>query len=160
MSYQYQPPPNWTPPGAQFRTSGNVGRTLVAVLAGLVVTPIGIALAAHGAADTRQWVILGDTADRLGSTFQIIGGAALLLLVAALAAYSPVGTILAGLVWGVFPGIVYFLFPDDTFRLIDGLPLLSAETRLAVHAWVINGSIFLAGVLLVGAGIAGTLRRR
>ncbi|MBF6212043.1 hypothetical protein IU433_23350 [Nocardia puris] len=160
MSYQYQPPPDWTPPGAQFRSGGTLGRTAIGVLIGLVVTPIGLALAAHGAATTRQWVIMGDAANRWGSTFQIIAGAALLLLVAALAAYSPAGTILAGMVWGIFPGIVYFLFPDDTFRLIDDLPLLSDETRLAVHAWVINGSVFLAGVLLVGAGVAATLRRR
>ncbi|MEV0294057.1 hypothetical protein [Nocardia sp. NPDC050710] len=160
MSNQYQPPPNWSPPGAQFRSSSGFGRTMLGALIGLVVTPIGIGLAAHGAATTSRWVILGDTADRLGSTLQILGGALLLLLVAVLAAYSPSGTVLAGLVWGVFPGFVYFLFPDDTFRLIQDLPLLAQETRLAVHAWVINGSIFVVGVLLVGAGIAATFRRR
>ncbi|MET7767339.1 hypothetical protein [Nocardia sp. NPDC005366] len=160
MSNQYQPPPNWSPPGAQFRTSGGFGRTLGGIVIGLAVTPIGIGLAAYGAATTSRWVILGDTADRLSSTLQVVLGALLLLLVAALAAYSPAGTVMAGLVWGVFPGVVYFLFPDDTFRLIQDLPLLSQETRLAVHAWVINGSVFLVGVLLVGAGLAATLRRR
>ncbi|MEU8894668.1 hypothetical protein [Nocardia sp. NPDC048505] len=160
MSYQYQSPAGWSPPGAEFRTGGGFSRFLTGALVCLIVTPIGIGFAAHGAATARQWVILGDAADRAGSTAQILVGAALLLLVAGLGAYSPAGPMLAGLVWGVFPGVVYFLFPEDTFRMIGDIPLLSDETRLAVHAWVINGCIFLAGVLLVGAGAAATFRRR
>ncbi|MFC9895199.1 hypothetical protein ACFVMC_16065 [Nocardia sp. NPDC127579] len=160
MSGKYQPPAGWAPPGAEFQSSGGFSRFLVATLICLVVTPVGMGFAAHGAASTRQWVILGDTADRLGSTIQILVGAALLLLVAGLAAYSPAGPILAGLVWGVVPGVIYFMFPEDLYRLITDIPLLSDETLLAIHAWVINGCIFLAGVLLVGAGAAATFRRR
>ncbi|MEU0504110.1 hypothetical protein [Nocardia sp. NPDC005998] len=157
----YEPPPGWSPPGSQFRSTSGFGRTLVGILVGLVVTPVGIGLAAHAALDTRQWVILGSAANRAGSTFQIVAAALLLLLVAALAAYSPAGTVLAGLVWGVVPGFVYFLFPDDTWRIIhDDLPVLSDEMRFALITWVTSGFPFILGVLLIGAGVAGTLRRR
>lgn len=161
MASRYDPPANWSPPGTEFQTSrGAFARTAIGALVALVVTPIGMGLAAHGALDTSRWVIMGDAADRVGSMFQIVGGALLLLLVAALAAYSPAGTVLAGLVWGILPGFVFFLFPEDTWRLIGDLPLLSDELHVAVHAWVTNGITFVVGVLLIGAGVAGTLRRR
>ncbi|MGQ4596532.1 hypothetical protein [Nocardia sp. R6R-6] len=160
MSSQYQPPVGWSPPGAEFRTSNNVSRTLVGTLVGLVVTPIGIGLAAHGGLDTRQWVILSGAGDRWGSNAQIIGGALLLFLVALLAAYSPAGTVIAGLVWGLLPGAMQILFPDDTWRMIEQSPALSPELRLSVHNWVLDGYALTLGLLLVGAGLAATLRRR
>ncbi|GAB2675288.1 hypothetical protein [Nocardia goodfellowii] len=160
MSYQYQPPAGWSPPGAESRTSGGFSRFLIGTLICLLVTPVGIGLAAYGAAGARQWVVAGAAADRVGSTAQILIGAGLLLLVAGLAAYSPAGPIIAGLAWGVSPGVIYFMSPQDTYRRITEIPLLSEETRLAVHAWVINGCVFLAGVLLVGAGAAAIFRRR
>ena len=157
----YEPPPGWSPPGSQFRDTGGFGRTLFGVLVGLVVTPVGIGLAAHAALDTRQWVILGSAVNRAESTFQIVGGALLLFFVAALAAYAPAGTVSAGLVWGVVPGLVYFLSPDDIWRTIhDDLPMLSDEMRLALITWVANGYAFILGLLLLGAGVAGTMRRR
>ncbi|WP_378738667.1 hypothetical protein [Nocardia brasiliensis] len=160
MSSQYQPPAGWSPPGAQFQSRSGVGRTLTGTLIALVITPIGIGLAAHGALDTRQWVILGTSADRWGSNFQIIGGAVLLFLVAALAAFSPVGTAIAGLVWGLIPGVLHILFPEDTYRQIENLPELSDDFHLALHNWVLNGFALLTGVFLIGAGIAATLRRK
>ncbi|GAA5072939.1 hypothetical protein [Nocardia iowensis] len=160
MSSQYQPPAGWSPPGAQFQSRSGVGRTLTGTLIALVITPIGIGLAAHGALDTRQWVILGGSADRWGSNFQIIGGAVLLFLVAALAAFSPVGTAIAGLVWGLIPGVLHILFPEDTYRQIENLPELADDFHLALHNWVLNGFALLTGVFLIGAGIAATLRRK
>ncbi|MFE2959267.1 hypothetical protein [Nocardia tengchongensis] len=159
MPEKFPSPAGWTPPGAQFRSSGNVSRTVAGTLTGLLVTPVGIALAARGAAGTRQWTILGDFADRVGSTIQILLAAALFLVVAALAAYSPAGTIVAGLVWGVLPGIIHFIFPDDTFRLIGDLPL-SDEMHVALYQWLQTGFPLIVGILLVGAGAAATFRRR
>ncbi|QIS02458.1 hypothetical protein F5X71_09105 [Nocardia brasiliensis] len=160
MSSNYQPPASWSPPGAQFQNRSGFGRTLIGSVVGLVVTPIGIGLAAHGALDTRQWVLLGTAADRWGSNFQIIGGAVLLFLVAALAAYSPAGTMVAGLVWGLVPGLLHILFPEDTYRQIENLPELSDDFHLALHNWVLNGFALITGLFLIGAGIAATLRRR
>ncbi|ASF09262.1 hypothetical protein NBRGN_001_00400 [Nocardia brasiliensis NBRC 14402] len=160
MSSNYQPPAGWSPPGTQFQTRSGFGRTLIGSVVGLVVTPIGIGLAAHGALDTRQWVLLGTAADRWGSNFQIIGGAVLLFLVAALAAFSPVGTAIAGLVWGLIPGLLQILFPEDTYRQIENLPELSDDFHLALHNWVLNGFALITGLFLIGAGIAATLRRR
>jgi hypothetical protein len=156
----YQPPAGWSPPGAQFRTKGNASRTVVGTLIGLVVTPIGVGLAANGALDTRQWVVFGDAGARWGSTFQMIGGALLLFLVAALAGYSPFGTVVAGLAWGLIPGIAHFTFPDDTWRFVEDLPQLSNELRQALHAWLMNGFALVTGMLLIGSGIAATMRSR
>ncbi|MEV6771711.1 hypothetical protein AB0N05_24110 [Nocardia sp. NPDC051030] len=133
---------------------------MTGTLVGLVVTPIGIALAARGAAGTKQWIILGDFADRLGSAFQILVAAALFLLVAVLAGYSAAGTIIAGLVWGVLPGIIHLIFPHDTFRLIGNLPLVSDEMHVALFEWLQTGFPLIVGILLIGAGVATTLRRR
>ncbi|MET9487971.1 hypothetical protein [Nocardia sp. NPDC006630] len=160
MPEKFPSPAGWTPPGAQFRSSGNVSRTVVGSVICLVATPIGIAFSANGAADTRQWVILGDFSDRLGSTLQILLGAALFLLVAALAAYSPVGTIVAGLVWGVLPGLIHMIFPNDTFRLIGEIPLVSDDMHVALFQWLQTGFPLVVGILLIGAGVAATLRRR
>ncbi|WP_040806210.1 hypothetical protein [Nocardia concava] len=159
MPEKFPSPAGWTPPGAQFRSSGGVSRTVTGTLVGLIITPVGIAFAARGAAGTRQWTILGDFADRLGSTLEIIVAAGLFLIVAALAAYAPAGTIIAGLVWGVLPGIIHFIFPDDTFRLIGDLPL-SDDMHVALFQWLQTGFPLIVGILLVGAGAAATFRRR
>ncbi|MEC3957238.1 hypothetical protein VMT65_29685 [Nocardia sp. CDC153] len=136
-----------------------MSRTMTGALVGLILTPIGIAFAARGAAGTRQWTILGDFADRVGSTFEIVIAAAIFLVVAALAAYSAAGTITAGLVWGVLPGIIHFIFPDDTFRLIGDLPV-SDDMHIALFQWLQTGFPLIVGILLVGAGAAATFRRR
>ncbi|WP_330182626.1 hypothetical protein OHB26_02550 [Nocardia sp. NBC_01503] len=159
MPEKFPSPAGWTPPGAQFRSSGGFSRTIAGALIGLIVTPIGIGFAARGAAGTRQWVILGDLTDRLGATLQILVAAVLFLLVAALAAYSAAGTIVAGLVWGVLPGIIYLIFPDDTFRLIGDLPV-SDDMHIALFQWLQTGFPLIVGILLIGAGGAATLRRR
>ncbi|WP_067692084.1 hypothetical protein [Nocardia jejuensis] len=160
MPEKFPSPAGWTPPGAQFRTTGTVSRTVTGTIVGLVVTPIGIAFAARGAASTREWVILGDFGDRLGATLQILVGAALFLLVAAMAGYSAVGTLVAGLVWGVLPGLIHMIFPHDTFRLIGDLPGISDEMHVALFEWLSTGFPLIVGILLIGAGVATTLRRR
>ncbi|MGQ4619841.1 hypothetical protein [Nocardia sp. R7R-8] len=160
VSSQFQPSTGWAPPGAQFRTSNNVSRTVAGGLVGLLVTPIGIGLAAHGGLGTRQWVILGDEGDRWSSNTQMIGGALLLFLVALLAAYSPAGTVLAGLVWGLLPGAVQLFSPHDLWRLIEQTPGLSEDLSLALYTWVLNGWGLVLGLLFIGAGLAATLRRR
>ncbi|AYF74105.1 hypothetical protein D7D52_09765 [Nocardia yunnanensis] len=159
MPEKFPSPAGWTPPGAQFRSTGGASRTMAGALVGLLLTPIGIAFAARGAAGTRQWTILGDFSDRAGSTFEILLAAGLFLIVAALAAYSPAGTIIAGLVWGVLPGIIHFIFPNDTFRLLGDLPV-SADMHIALFQWLQTGFPLIVGILLVGAGAAATFRRR
>lgn len=160
MSNRFDSPAGWRPPGSQFQTNSNTSRTLIGAFLALIVTPVGMGLAAHGALDTSRWVILGDAADRLGSTLQIIVGALLLLLVSALAGFTPVATVLAGLVWGVLPSLVYFVSPESTWRMVGDLPMMNDEMHLAINAWITNGYTFVVGLLLVGAGVAGTLRRR
>ncbi|WP_306361240.1 hypothetical protein [Nocardia sp. CC227C] len=160
MGQKFPSPAGWSPPGAQFTSGSATSRSVTGVAAGLVMMPIGIALAANGGLDIRYWVIVGAVTDRFAASVQIIVGSLLLMLVAVLAAYSPLGTMVASLVWGVFPGVLHLLFPDDTFRLIGDLPLISSEMTVALHAWVTYGFALISGVMLLGAGIVGALLRR
>ncbi|MFI5782077.1 hypothetical protein [Nocardia sp. NPDC051570] len=160
MPKKFESPAGWSPPGSEFQSRGVTAGTAAGVLFGLVVTPIGIALAAKGGADIRYWVIVGAVTDRATASLEIIGGSLLLLIVAALATFSPAGTIAASLVWGVFPGILHLLFPDDTFRLIGDLPFISSAMQVALHSWVTNGFALISGFMLLGAGLVGLLRKR
>ncbi|NEW42340.1 hypothetical protein GV794_19370 [Nocardia cyriacigeorgica] len=157
MPDSFQSPAGWSPPGAQFQNRGSFGRTAIGTVVGLIVTPIGIGIAAHGSLTTSRW---WDSVDRWSAPGQSVLGAILLLLVAVLAAYSPAATMIAGLIWGIIPGIIQILFPDDTFRLIGNIPGLTAELHVALHAWLASGMVLIVGTLLFGAGVVATLKRR
>ncbi|MEV5648497.1 hypothetical protein AB0L57_09630 [Nocardia sp. NPDC052254] len=159
MAKKFESPAGWSPPGAQFQSRGVTSRTTAGVLFGLIVTPIGIAFAARGGADIRYWVIVGAVTDRWTAAAEIVGGSFLLLLVAALAAFSPIGTIVASLVWGIFPGILHILYPDDTFRLIGDIPFTDSSMQVALHSWVTYGFALISGMMLLGAGMVGVLRK-
>ncbi|WP_216896422.1 hypothetical protein [Nocardia alni] len=160
MAKKFESPPGWSPPGAQFQSRGGTGHTLAGVLLGLIVTPIGIAFAAKGGSDIRYWVIVGGVTDRATAAGEIIVGSVLLMLVAALAGFSPIGTSVAALVWGIFPGLLHILYPDDTFRLIGDLPFLNATWQVALHSWVTYGFALISGFVLLGASFAALVRRR
>ncbi|ATL66526.1 hypothetical protein [Nocardia terpenica] len=160
MPNKFESPAGWSPPGTQFQSSGVTGRTVAGVLFGLVATPIGIAFAAKGGADIRYWVIVGAVTDRWSAALEIIVGSLLLLIVATMAVFSPAGTIVASLVWGIFPGLLHILFPDDTFRLIGDLPFIDSAMQVALHAWVTYGFALISGFMLLGAGLVGILRGR
>ncbi|WP_227980552.1 hypothetical protein [Nocardia spumae] len=159
MAKKFESPAGWAPPGSQFQSRAVTSRTLSGVLFGVIVTPIGIAFAAKGGADIRYWVIVGAVTDRWTAALEIVGGSFLLLLVAAMAAFSPIGTIVASLVWGIFPGILHILFPDDTFRLISDLPFTDSSMQVALHSWVTYGFALISGMMLLGAGLVGVLRK-
>ncbi|WP_024803298.1 hypothetical protein [Nocardia sp. BMG51109] len=160
MPNKFESPADWSPPGSQFQNRAMPGRTVGGVLFGLVVTPVGIALAAKGGADIRYWVIVGRVVDRWTAALEIVGGSVLLLLVVCAAAFSPLGTTVAGLVWGILPGILHLLFPDETFALMSNLAFVDQEMQVALHAWVTYGFALISGFMLLGAGIVGTLRHR
>ncbi|MBO0854727.1 MAG: hypothetical protein J2P18_13310 [Nocardia sp.] len=158
MAKKFDSPPGWAPPGAQFQSRGFGSATVLAILAGLILTPIGIAFAAKGGADIRYWVIIGAVTDRATATGEILGGSLLLMLVAVLAAFSPAGTITGALVWGIFPGLLHILFPDTTFRLISDLPFIDTSMQVALHSWVTYGFALISGMMLLGAALVGVLR--
>jgi hypothetical protein len=160
MPNKFESPAGWSPPGAEFQNQRSTGRTLGGVLFGLLVTPIGIVFAAKGGADIRYWVIVGAVVDRWTAALEILVGSILLLLVAVLAVFSPFGTVVASLVWGIFPGILHILFPDDTFRLISSLPFLDSSMVVALDAWVTYGFALISGFMLLGSGLVGVLRHR
>lgn len=159
MVKKFDSPAGWAPPGAQFQDRGVVSRPLAGMLFGLIVTPIGIVFAAKGGVDTQSWVTTGAVGGHGTATLELLGGSLLLLLAAATAAFSPIGTIVASLVWGLVPGVLYLLFPNDTLRWIGDLPFTDDSTQAALHAWVSYGFAFISGMLLLGAGMVGVLRR-
>ncbi|MCX4097457.1 hypothetical protein [Nocardia sp. alder85J] len=160
MPNKFESPAGWSPPGAEFQNQRSTGRNLGGVLFGLLVTPIGIAFAAKGGADIRYWVIVGAVVDRWTAALEIVVGGLLLMVVAVLAVFSPLGTVVASLVWGIFPGILHILFPDDSFRLISSLPFTDSSMLVALYAWVSYGFALITGFMLLGAGLVGVLRRR
>ncbi|MFF0492760.1 hypothetical protein ACWDSJ_14730 [Nocardia sp. NPDC003482] len=159
MPNKFESPAGWSPPGAEFQNRGISGGGVVGIVIALILTPIGIALAAKGGADIRYWVIVGHVTDRWTAALEVICGSLLLMLVAALATFIPSATIISSLVWGIFPGFLHILFPEDAFRLITDLPLINSAMQVALHAWVTNGFALISGFMLLGAGFVGVLRR-
>lgn len=132
-------------------------RTVIAALAALAVTPVAVGIAANGAVLTGRW---WDATDRWLAPTQSVLGAALLLGVAGLAVHVPAAAMLAGLVWGIVPGIVQIVAPQATYRMIAAIPGLPADLDRALHSWLAGGVVLLFGVLLFGAGAAAALPRR
>ncbi|WP_152546887.1 hypothetical protein [Amycolatopsis orientalis] len=85
-------------------------------------------------------------------------GALLLLGVALLGALSGLGPVIGGLVWGVLPGLAALVGSTDLLGLMYDLG--GRELGVGLATWLVMGCLLGSGVLLVGAGLVGTLTRR
>lgn len=132
-------------------------RAGAAILGALLLTPVAIGIAANGAVLTGRW---WDATDRWLAPSQSVLGAALLLAVAALAVAVPVAAMTAGLVWGILPGVVQIVIPENTYRLISAVPGVPTDLDHALYSWLSGGVVLLIGVLLFGAGLTAALLRR
>ncbi len=132
-------------------------RAVAATLGALILTPVAIGTAANGAVLTGRW---WDATDRWLAPVQSVLGAVLLLAVAALAVAVPVAAMAAGLVWGILPGVVQIVIPDNTYRLISAVPGVPTDLDHALHSWLSGGVVLLIGALLFGAGLTAVLLRR
>ncbi|MBF6351262.1 MULTISPECIES: hypothetical protein [Nocardia] len=143
---------------ADRRFSGRTPRAIAATAAALLLTPVALGIAANGAVLTGRW---WDATDRWLAPIQSVLGAALLLVVAALAVAVPGAAMAAGLVWGILPGVVQIVIPERTYRLVSAVPGLPTDLDHALYSWLSGGVVLMVGVLLFGAGLtAGLLRRR
>ncbi|WP_280435030.1 hypothetical protein [Nocardia carnea] len=142
---------------ANGRLPGKPLRTVMAILVAVLLTPVGIGIAANGAVLTGRW---WDATDRWLAPVQSVVGAALLLGVAALAAAVPAAAMAAGLVWGILPGAVQIVVPEHTYRLISAVPGVPTDLDYALYSWLSGGVVLMVGVLLFGAGLTAALLRR
>ena len=139
-----------------------LGRHLLGILLGLVLTPVALLLTGIGVARLADVVSAEEAAtDALGLTLLIVG-VVLLAVVVLLGAWSPTVPITGGLVWGIGLGLA-FLFTPAVMQ--DALESMSADRvvpggveQLADTA--MSGTLLVTGTLLLAAGIAAARARR
>ncbi|WP_149203651.1 hypothetical protein [Actinotalea subterranea] len=139
-----------------------IGRHLLGVLLGLVLTPVALLLVGIGVERLRDATGNdGPASDALGLT--LLGLAVLLLVVVVLlGVWSPAVPLTGGLVWGVALGVMYLFLPgvvEDVMAVVAGGRVLpAAADELGDHAR--SGALLVTGGLLVAAGLVAGLARR
>jgi hypothetical protein len=131
---------------------------LLGTLLSVVLTPIGIGLLGHFSYQRyREIQVLFDPSLNLVALLGVIAGLVVLFLVAASGAWAPAGPLVAGILFGVLPGLVYLFAPTWSMRSTFDLP---GDFGLWLGTYGALNMLLLLGLLLVGAGFAGTLARR
>ncbi len=136
-------------------------RHLIGVLLGLLVTPVGLVLAAMGVGHMVD-LPAGDGAltDAFGLV-QLATGGLILGLVAVLGRWSAAVPITAGVLWGLGGGGVALWDPqgvhDAVHQVTDGRFAEIAINHILDPA--LNGSLLVLGLVLLGSGIAAGLAR-
>jgi hypothetical protein len=156
---QFPPPPTpygGVPPSQPPATSGGgmAGRHLVSVLIAVIVTPVGLALFDLGVTRWFQYAaqMLDPESAPLLSYVFAVAGCVLLLVAAAAGRVSGLGPVAAGILWGVVPGLWVLVDVQSFWEVTRELP------EVWDHPFWFGYAPFmlpLAGVLLVGAGVAG-----
>jgi len=138
-----------------------LGRHLLGVLLGLVLTPVGLLLTGIGTARLADAIDAGDATDALGLGL-LIAGALVLGAVVLLGMWSPAVPITGGILWGVALGTAFLAVPDtlaDWFESIAGDQVVpDAVDQLTASA--VTGELLVTGILLVAAGFAAARSRR
>jgi hypothetical protein len=154
MSYS-EPYTAYQPTVAEPRSRA-VPRLLSGIL-GLVLTPVALGLLSYGGLREQNEMAMAVAHRDAQAIALLAGGAILLLVVAALGAWSSTGPLLGGLVWGVLPGVVGLAMPEWDLRLLHALPF---DLMSGAIIWLFSGGLIAAGFLLVGTGLTATLVRR
>jgi hypothetical protein len=135
-------------------------RHVLSAILCLALTPVGIAAMTYGADRYWQLTLEPAGADRDPRGLVALGvGAGLLLIVACLGALSAVGPVLSGVIWGLVPAGLYLVYPSDTAREVADLPALPDFALSGTATWLSYAVFLMAGVLLVGAGLAAAMSR-
>jgi hypothetical protein len=132
---------------------------VISALGGVLLTPLALGMVIYGGSRLQrvyaQAFSVGE--DPLGLVM-LLFGALLLLGVALLGALSGLGPVIGGLVWGVLPGLTALVGSTDLLSLMYDIG--GRELGVGLVTWLVMGSLLGSGVLLVGAGLVGTLTRR
>ena len=156
--YEQQQQPAMEPYPQPRQSSRAVPRVLSA-LGGFLLTPVALGMVIYGGSRLQrvfaQAYSVGE--DPLG-LITLLLGALLLLGVALLGALSGLGPVIGGLVWGVLPGLAALVGSTDLLGLMYDVG--GRELGVGLATWLVMGCLLGSGVLLVGAGLVGTLTRR
>ena len=137
-----------------------IGRHLLAVLLGLLVTPVALLLVGVGIARLADIAGTDDMGtDALGLSL-LVGGVVLLAAVVLLGVWSPALPITGGVVWGIGLGVAYLAVPgamEDVAESMTG-DVPDPVDQLAQTA--MSGYLVVVGTLLLAAGIAIAMARR
>ncbi|HWS58406.1 MAG TPA: hypothetical protein VN257_07705, partial [Actinotalea sp.] len=144
-----------------------IGRHLLGILVGLLLTPVGLLLTGIGTARLAEAADAGDPADVLGLSLLVVG-ALVLGAVGLLAMWSAAVPTTGGLVWGLGLGTVYLVAPwlvDDSLDAADDRWTTAFVDQLRavvdqLTASAVAGQLLVTGVLLLAAGIAAARARR
>ncbi|MER6663293.1 hypothetical protein ABT256_02005 [Amycolatopsis japonica] len=159
----YAVPPHGQPaapePYLQPRQSSRAVPRVISGLGGFLLTPVALSVTIYGGSRLQQGFsrAYSVSEDPLGLVLLIVGSL-LLLGVAFLGALSGIGPVVGGLLWGVLPGLAFFLSPHDIMGLIYDVGARELGTGLLT--WLVMGALVAGGFLLIGAGLVGTLSRR
>jgi hypothetical protein len=154
-----EPPPPIAPPPVHSEPGLHLARHLSCLVVALVLTPAGIGLLAYGG--NRYLLMLTEgrfEQDTRGIT-ALAGGGLVLLIVASLGAWSPIGPLLSGLVYGLAPAAVFLAVPEDAVDWVVDAPVVSTGVEAGTLALLATGGFLAVGATLVGSGFTAALRR-
>ncbi|MFE6615346.1 hypothetical protein [Amycolatopsis sp. NPDC057786] len=132
---------------------------VISGLGGFLLTPVALGVTIYGGSRLQRGFSqsLTVTEDPLGLVLLVVGGL-LLVGVAFLGALSGLGPALGGAVWGVLPGVAFFVSPRDVMSFIYDIG--GSGLGVGLVTWLVMGALVGSGFLLIGAGLVGTLARR
>lgn len=139
-----------------------LGRHLLGILLGLVLTPVALLLTGIGTARLADVVSAEDAVtDPLGLTLLVLG-VVLLAIIVLLGAWSPAVPITGGIVWGIGLGVAFLVVPDvmrDTLERMSADQVIPGGVEQLAEV-AMSGTLLVTGTLLLAAGIAAARARR
>jgi hypothetical protein len=137
---------------------------VLSLFAGVVLTPVAIALLAGGARAIAV-AMAAEQDPSIGALVAVIAAASLLGIVAATTAGSAVGALVSGTAFGVAPGAGFLVAPESiarsTTQAFDPLGPIGGEHVLdGLLALGRTASLLVLGLTLVLVGVAATIARR
>lgn len=132
------------------------GSHLLAAVLGLILTPFALLLTGVG-----TYRLADATSDTNFTALSVLlGGVALLVVIALLGVWSAALPIAGGLVWGVGLGAAYLAIPDAVDDAVEAAWPETVPDALEQFADVAtDGHLVVVGALLVAAGVATAIAR-
>lgn len=137
-----------------------LGRHLLGVLLGLLITPVGLLLVGVGLARLSDIAGTADMGtDALGLSM-LVGGLVLVVALVLLGLWTPALPITGGLVWGIGLGTAYLTVPGRMEDLVDQLTGDAPAPADQLAQTAMSGYLLLVGTVLLAAGVTTAVARR